>query len=55
MTKKEVWQMYYDAPQPRLIDYNLGKLAKINKPVSLDIVATHCFLSSSYVKHLANI
>ena len=54
--------MYYDPPQPRLLNsiltngltmQSLGILSGIEGHILIDIVASHCYLSSSYVKQIS--
>ena len=53
--------MYYDPPQPRLLNsistngltmQFLGKVSGIDGHILVDTDASHCYLSSSYVKRI---
>ena len=61
VTKRIILQVYYDPPQPRLLNsistngltmQFLGKVSGIDRHILVDTAASHCYLSSSYVKRI---
>ncbi len=61
VTKRIILQVYYDPPQPRLLNsissngltmQFVGKVAGIDGHILVDTAASHCYLSSSYVKRI---
>lgn len=62
LTKKEVWQVYYDPPKPRILNalslssglvmQFLGNVSGMDAHVLLDTAASHCYLNSSYARRI---
>ena len=61
LTKKVIWQMYYDPSQRRLLNFISTndltmqfsrKVFGIDGHILVNIVASHCYLSLSYVKRI---
>ena len=63
VTKKEVWQdLYYDPSKSRLLNTISStvdlimqfpsRVSRMDAHVLIDIVASHCYLNSSYATHI---